>query len=112
MLFKTSSDAKKAAAWKFVQFMTDKHAQVEMAKVGQMPVNLEALEDAEAIAAMPLLPVFAQALQTPKARPVIPEWSQVEDIIATKVALAITGVKTVQVALDEAAAEIDALLGD
>ncbi|MDD3957322.1 MAG: extracellular solute-binding protein [Candidatus Izemoplasmatales bacterium] len=112
MLFKPSSDAKKAAAWKFVQFMTDKHAQVEMAKVGQMPVNLEALEDAEAIAAMPLLPVFAQALQTAKARPVIPEWSQVEDIIATKVALAITGVKTVQVALDEAAAEIDALLGD
>jgi multiple sugar transport system substrate-binding protein len=61
---------------------------------------------------MPLLPVFATALQTAKARPVIAKWSQVEDIIATKVALAITGVKTVEVALNEAATEIDALLDD
>jgi len=60
---------------------------------------------------MPLLPIFAEALLTAKARPVIPEWSEVENIIATKVALAITGEKTVQVALDEAATEIDALLG-
>jgi multiple sugar transport system substrate-binding protein len=112
MMFKSSTDAKKLAAWEFVKFMTEKHAQVEMAKVGQMPVNLEALVDAEAIAAMPLLPVFATALQTAKARPVIAKWSQVEDIIATKVALAITGVKTVEVALNEAATEIDALLDD
>jgi len=111
MQFKNSSVEKQEAAWKFVKFMTEEHAQVEMAKVGQMPVNLDALENAEAIEAMPLLPVFQEALLTAKARPVIPEWSQVEDIIATKVAEAITGTKTVQAALDEAAEAIDDLLG-
>ncbi|MDD3129092.1 MAG: extracellular solute-binding protein [Candidatus Izemoplasmatales bacterium] len=111
MQFKNSSVEKQEAAWKFVKFMTEEHAQVEMAKVGQMPVNLAALENAEAIEAMPLLPVFQEALLTAKARPVIPEWSQVEDIIATKVAEAITGTKTVQAALDEAAEAIDDLLG-
>ena len=112
MMFEASSDPKQEAAWEFVKFMVSKDAQVEMAKVGQMPVNLEALEDPEAIEAMPLLPVFAEALLTARARPVIPEWSEVENIIAAKVALAITGEKTVQTALDEAAAEIDALLAD
>lgn len=112
MMFEASSDPRQEAAWKFVKFMVSKDAQVEMAKVGQMPVNLEALEDPEAIEAMPLLPVFAEALLTARARPVIPEWSEVENIIAAKVALAITGEKTVQTALDEAAAEIDALLAD
>jgi len=111
MQFKASSDAKQEAAWKFIKFMTEEHAQVEMAKKGQMPVNLSALGNAEAIAAMPLLPVFEEALLTAKARPVIPKWSQVEDIIATKVAEAITGTKPVQTALNEAAAAIDALLG-
>ncbi len=110
MQFKTSDDAKKEAAWKFIKFMTDEHAQVEMAKVGQMPVNLDALENEEAIAAMPLLPVFQEALLTAKARPVIPEWSEIEGIIATKVAEAITGTKDIQTALDEAASEIDEIL--
>ncbi len=112
MLFEASPTATQEAAWEFVKFMTDEHAQVEMAKVGQMPVNIEALADAEAIAAMPLLPVFSEALATAKARPVIPEWSEIENIIATKVALAITGEKDVETALDECAAEIDAILAD
>ncbi len=112
MMFKASPTAKQEAAWAFVKFMVSKDAQVEMAKVGQMPVNLEALEDPEAIAAMPLLPVFAEALLSARARPVIAEWSEVENIIAAKVALAITGDKPVQTALDEAAAEIDLLLSN
>jgi multiple sugar transport system substrate-binding protein len=112
MLFQASATAKQEAAWEFVKFMTEKHAQVEMAKVGQMPVNIEALADAEAIAAMPLLPVFAEALATAKARPVIAQWSEIENVIATKVALAITGQKDVQVALDECAQEINAILAD
>lgn len=110
MQFKTSSDKKQEAAWKFIKFMTSEFAQVEMAKVGQMPVNLAALQNQTAIQAMPLLPVFQQALLTAKARPVIANWSEIEDIIATKVAEAITGTKTVKKALDDAVLEIDQLL--
>jgi multiple sugar transport system substrate-binding protein len=110
MMFQTSDAAHRDAAWKFIQFITGKDAQVAMAKVGQMPVNKEALADPEAIKAMPLLPVFAEALKTAKARPVTPKWGDMENIIATKVAEAVTGQKAVQTALDEAASEIDTLI--
>ncbi|HHY65472.1 MAG TPA: extracellular solute-binding protein [Clostridiaceae bacterium] len=110
MLFKTSDDEHREAAWKFIKFMVGKKAQVAMAKVGQMPVNKEAMSDPEALEAMPLLPIFEEALKTARSRPVTPKWSDIENIIATKVAEAITGQKDVQKALDEAAAEIDSLL--
>ena len=112
MMFKSSDDAHKNASWEFIKFMTGKHAQVEMAKVGQMPVNKEALSDPEAIKAIPLLPVFSEALNTAKSRPVTAKWSEMENIIATKVAEAITGKKEVKAALDEAAAEIDKLISE
>lgn len=110
MMFKTSSDAKQAAAWEFIKFMSGKDAQIAMAKAGQMPVNKEALEDAEVIAAMPLLPIFAQALQTCKTRPVVPQWGDITGVINTKTTEAVLGQKDVQTALDEAATEIDAIL--
>ncbi|MGE5496178.1 MAG: extracellular solute-binding protein [Burkholderiales bacterium] len=110
MMFKTSDAAHQEAAWKFIKFMAGKEAQIAMAKVGQMPVNIEAIEDPALLDVMPLLPVFADALKTAKARPVTPKWGDMENIIATKVAEAITGQKKVQDALDEAAAEIDALI--
>ncbi|MEN6417430.1 MAG: extracellular solute-binding protein [Clostridiaceae bacterium] len=110
MMFTTSSEAEQAAAWKFIQFMASEAAQVAMAKVGQMPVSLAALQNADALAAMPLLPVYVEALQTAKSRPVIPQWSEIEGIVATKASEAITGVKDAQTAMDEAATEINALL--
>lgn len=110
MMFKTSDADHQDAAWKFIKFMTGKEAQVAMAKVGQMPVNKEAITDPEALKAMPLLPVFADSLKTARARPVTPKWSDMENIIATKVAEAITGQKPVKKALDEAATEIDKLI--
>lgn len=110
MMFKTSDTAHQDAAWKFIKFMTGKDAQVEMAKVGQMPVNKEALVDDGVLEAMPLLPIFADALQTCKARPVTPKWSDMENIINTKATEAILGQKSVQTAMDEAADEINALI--
>ena len=110
MMFETSADANKEAAWKFIKFMVGKDAQVAMAKAGQMPVNKAAMTDPAVLEAMPLLPVFSQALETARSRPVTPQWGDMENIIATKVAEAITGQKPVQAALDEAAAEIDALI--
>lgn len=110
MVFKSSEQAEQDAAWEFVKFMAGEHAQVEMAKVGQMPVNLDALDNAEAIAAMPLLPVFKEALLSAYSRPVTPLWGDMENIIATKVAEAFLGDKTCEQALDEAASEIDALV--
>lgn len=110
MMFKTSDKAHQEAAWKFIKFMVGKEAQVAMAKVGQIPVNKEALTDSATIEAMPLMPIFSEALKTARPRPVTPKWSDIDNIITTKVAEAITGQKPVKVALDEAAVEIDKLL--
>ena len=110
MMFKTSDPAHQDAAWKFIKFMTGKDAQVEMAKVGQMPVNKEALADSEVLEAMPLLSIFAEALKTCKSRPVTPKWGDMEGIINTKSTEAVLGQKPVQTAMDEAATEINALL--
>lgn len=110
MIFKTSDAAHQDAAWKFIKFMIGKDAQIEMAKVGQMPVNKEALADKEVLEVMPLLPIFTDALQTAKARPVTPKWGGMEGIINTKATEAVLGQKPVQTAMDEAAAEINALL--
>lgn len=112
MMFKSSDEAHKDAAWKFIKFMIGKRAQVEMAKVGQIPVNKEAFTDPEAVKAIPLLPVFSEALKSARSRPVTAKWSEMENIIATKVAEAITGKKEVKAALDEAAAEIDKLIAE
>ncbi|MBA7566628.1 extracellular solute-binding protein [Candidatus Atribacteria bacterium 1244-E10-H5-B2] len=110
MIFKTSDAAHQDAAWKFIKFMIGKDAQIEMAKVGQMPVNKEALADKEVLEVMPLLSIFADALQTCKARPVTPKWGGMEGIINTKATEAVLGQKPVQTAMDEAAVEINALL--
>jgi len=110
MMFKTSDVPHKNAAWKFIKFMIGKNAQIEMAKVGQIPVNKEALADKEVLRMMPLLSIFSNALQTCKARPVIPKWGDMEGIINKRATEAVLGQKSVQTAMDEAAAEIDALL--
>jgi len=110
MMFKTSDAAHQNAAWKFIKFMVGKDAQTKMAKVGQMPVNKEALTDSEVLEVMPLLSIFANALQGCKARPVTPKWGDMEGIINTKATEAVLGQKSAQAAMDEAAAEINALL--
>ena len=112
MMFQTSDDAHQQASWAFIKYMTGKDAQVAMAKVGQMPVNKEALADSTVIDAMPLLPIFSKALETCRTRPVTPKWSDMENIINTKATEAVLGQKPVQQAMDEAAQEIDALIAE
>lgn len=112
MLFKTSDDVHKQAAWGFIKFMVSKDPQVAMAEVGQMPVNIEALNSSEAIIAMPLLPLFSEALETCRTRPVIIQWGEVSGIINTKTTEAVLGLKSPREAMDEAALEIDAILAE
>ncbi|MBG0762693.1 extracellular solute-binding protein [Acholeplasma laidlawii] len=110
MILDKKDTEKREAAWKFVKFMISEEAQVKMAKKGQMPVNISALDNQEVLEVMPLLPVFKEALQTAKSRPVISQWSEIENIIAAAFSEAIIGAKPVKQALDAAVVQIDALL--
>ena len=100
--------ANKEAAWKFMQFMTSEYAETEMAKCGQIPVNKAALES-DTVKNADYAP-FIEAIQTAKARPTVAAWSEMDNGLQVALTAVVNGEKTAQEALDELAAEWDALL--
>ena len=98
----------KEAAWKFMQFMTGKYAETEMAKCGQIPVNRAALES-DTVKAADYAP-FIEAIQTAKARPTVAAWSEMDNGLQVAMNAVVTGEKTAQEAMDELAVAWDALL--
>ncbi|THF82186.1 extracellular solute-binding protein [Cohnella fermenti] len=96
-------------SWKFLQFMTSEYAQVEMGKVGQIPVNLAAMDNAE-IKAIDYFAPFLEQLKTAKARPPVPAWPQIDEIINTTMSKIFLKNSDVKTELDDAVKQIDALL--
>lgn len=100
--------ANQEAAWKFMQFMTSEFAETEMAKCGQIPVNVAALES-DTVKNADYAP-FIEAIQTAKARPTVAAWSEMDNGLQVALTAVVNGEKTAQEALDALAAEWDALL--
>ena len=100
--------ANKEAAWKFMQFMTSEFAETEMAKCGQIPVNVAALES-DTVKNADYAP-FIEAIQTARARPTVAAWSEMDNGLQVAMTAVVSGEKTAQEALDALAAEWDALL--
>lgn len=105
------TNADQDAAWAFMKFMTSPFAQIEMAKVGQIPVNLEAI-DSEDVKAIETFAPFLTAIKTAKARPQVKNWTEIDGQLTRLVELAVLGEKTPQEAMDEAAEIIDGLLAE
>lgn len=97
------------AAWAFIKFMTSPYAQTEMAKVGQIPVNLEAIGSDE-VKAIDAFAPFLTAIETAKARPQVKNWTEIDAELTRLTELAVLGEMTPADAMNEAAAAIDALL--
>ncbi|AEC02270.1 extracellular solute-binding protein [Parasphaerochaeta coccoides] len=100
--------AKKDAAWKFMQFMTGKFAQTEMAKAGQIPVNQEALKTEEVKNAE--FSPFLSAIETAKARPTVSVWTEIDNLLSMTISNIIRENKDVRTSLDALAAQVDELL--
>ena len=100
--------ANQEAAWKFMQFMTSEFAETEMAKCGQISVNKAALES-DTVKNADYAP-FIDAIQTARARPTVAAWSEMDNGLQVALTAVVNGEKTAQEALDELAAEWDALL--
>ena len=100
--------ANQEAAWKFMQFMTSEYAETEMAKCGQIPVNVAALES-DTVKNADYAP-FIEAIQTARARPTVAAWSEMDNGLQVALTAVVSGEKTAQEALDALAAEWDALL--
>ena len=100
--------ANKEAAWKFMQFMTGAYAETEMAKCGQIPVNIAALES-DTVKSADYAPFF-EAIQTAKARPTVAAWSEMDDGLQVAMTAVVSGEQTAQEAMDALAVEWDELL--
>ncbi len=100
--------ANQEAAWKFMQFMTSEFAETEMAKCGQIPVNVAALES-DTVKSADYAP-FIDAIQTARVRPTVAAWSEMDNGLQVALTAVVSGEKTAQEALDELATEWDALL--
>ncbi|MEX2548162.1 MAG: extracellular solute-binding protein, partial [Chloroflexota bacterium] len=93
----------KEAALAFLRFLLSEEAQLEMGKVGQMPVLTALSGNAE-------LPeyfgTFSEQLETARARTPHPNWPLIDEALGNAVLEALRGDKPVQQALDEAAVTI------
>ncbi|MBQ4899678.1 extracellular solute-binding protein [Paenibacillus sp. Marseille-P2973] len=103
------SKDKQEEAWKFVKFMVSEAAQVEMGKIGQIPVNLDAMENNE-IKAVAYYAPFLEQLKTAKARPPVDSWPQIDGVLSDTMSSIFMTDKDVKAELDAAVSKIDGLL--
>jgi multiple sugar transport system substrate-binding protein len=101
------SDNQKLAA-EFTRYMLSESAQLEMARVGQMPVLKKLGDQVKAMNAY--YPTYVDQLATARPRPPTPAWQKIDEILKNQVQKAIRGDMPVQEALDEAVSQIDPLL--
>ncbi|AEY85464.1 sugar ABC transporter [Streptomyces hygroscopicus subsp. jinggangensis 5008] len=107
VVFKSSGN--KAAAWKFVDFLTQAgNLAAYGSGTGQLPASPAAWND-KRLAANPKLASFRDQLKVTKAPPAITTWQQIASVIDSeleKLALGKASAKNVQQALQSKAADI------
>ncbi len=107
VLFAGSPNRDAALTW--IDFLISEDYQLPMAEVGVIP-TLSSLTGNEALP--PYFEVFMTQLETAQARTPSPKWNDIDNAINNAFQFMLRGEKTVQQALDDAATEIDALLGE
>ena len=98
----------KDAAMKWTAFLMGAEAQKMMASVGQMPTLVSLIGDPSL---PPYFGVFQEQLKTAQARVPHPKWSDMDNAISNAYQRMLRGEQTPQEALDQAATEINALIG-
>ena len=108
VMFKASKN--KEAAAKFLDFFYQNEWRLQFDKLTGFPPVTKSLANDEHFQ-KPVYQVMVQSMEGAKAWPLIVEWPEAGDIIWNAVSAVLLGEKDPQTALDEAAAEIDALRG-
>ena len=103
----SQSSKNKAAALRFIRFMTSPWAQEQMAHAGQMPVRADVGKQLTKINAY--FGIFAKQLNAARPRTPSPNWPQIDTVLGNAVAAALKGQPT-KAAMDDAARQIDELL--
>lgn len=105
VLFGNSGERDASIQW--INYLLTEDAQLAMAQVGVIP-TLTSLVGNEALPEY--FGIFMEQLQTAQARTPTPVWGDIDNSLNNAFQYMLRGEKTVQQALDDAAAEIDALL--
>lgn len=108
VMFNTSKD--KAAAGKFLDFFYQDEWRLQFDKLTGFPPVTKSLGD-DPHFQNPVAQVMVQSMEGSKAWPLIAEWPECTEIIWNAVSLVLLGESDAQTALDDAAAQIDALRG-
>ncbi len=109
----SSNAPNKDNAMTFMRWFATLEAQVALAQAGDLPVLNAAFTDPTAVAAHRLLPVALDQIKSgAQARPRMPDWGKVEDIIGTELNKALVAGKGGGAALDAAAVQVKAALTD
>jgi len=98
------------AAYKFIEWLTSKEGATLWAMNGGIPGNTLALSDPEVVAKIPQFALLAEVMPY---RQIVPPTTVTSDMVTTineAVAAAVTGTKTAQQALDDAAAKLKTML--
>jgi multiple sugar transport system substrate-binding protein len=98
------------AAYKFIEWLTSKEGASLWALNGGIPGNTLALSDAEVVSQIPQFKLLAEVMPY---RQIIPPTTVTSDMVTTMneaVVAAVTGTKTAQQALDDAAARLKDML--
>jgi multiple sugar transport system substrate-binding protein len=103
-----ASTQHKDAAQDFIAFMLSPQAQLDMTKAGQLSVRKDLRDQVTSI--QPYYATYLEQLATAKARTPVPNYPKIDTILGTEVANAMSGKKTAQQAMNDAAAQIDPLL--
>jgi len=98
-------------AWTFMKWMLGKEPQRIMVEAGMIPTNREAAQAIDA-SQNPYIAPYIEQLNTALPRTPIPQWGEMETIFNLAFEKAIRGEQSAQKALDEAAAQMQALLGE
>jgi multiple sugar transport system substrate-binding protein len=108
----------KATAWQFVQFLLKTEQELSVAKVaGAGPATTPALQSPELstpdsyFGGQAPFSVFLDAQSTATHFPYVKQWPDIDKAITDAVTAVLLGKKTSQAALDDAAKEVNSLLG-
>ena len=102
-----ADSANQAGALEWINFLISEEYQLAMAEVGVIPV-LNSLVGNEALPEY--FDVFMTELETAQARTPSPHWSEMDNAINNAFQFMLRGEKSIQEALDDAAAEIDGMI--
>lgn len=107
-----ASSTDPGAAWEGVQFLTSAAEVKRMAiEIGRVPVRLSVLNDPEVVSKYPLCSIIGEQLQYPTGVPILHErGTELGRVLNNYIVAAMRNEKTVDQALAEAEAEVNAIL--